>query len=93
MAVRGTTVARHNKLVIIRDPGESQGEKINCAWYDCENLGYMNHRTVINEGKPGFPPQYKNYVFCSENCKYYFDRSHIPGEYGRLPNGIRSRWM
>ena len=93
MAVRGTTVARHEKLVIIREQGAQEGDRIWCAWYDCDNYGYINYRTVMNEAKPGFPPQYHTYVFCSENCKRYFDRSHIPGEYGRLPNGIRSRYM
>lgn len=93
MPVRGTTVARHAKLVTIREQSDSQGEKIWCAWYDCERYGYECYQTVVNEAKPGWPVKLARYVFCSENCKRYFDRSHIPGEYGKLPSGIRSRFM
>jgi hypothetical protein len=93
MPVRGTSVARHNKLVIIREQNEHEGERIWCAWTDCENYGYLCHQTVINEAKPGFPVKLARYVFCSANCKNYFDRSHIPGEYGRLAPGLRSRYL
>ena len=93
MAVRGPTVARHQKLVIIREQNEHEGERIWCAWFECDKYGFLCYQTVINEAKPGFPVKLARYVFCSENCKRYFDRSHLPGEYGKLPNGIRSRYM
>lgn len=93
MPVRGTSVAIHSKQVVIREHNEHQGERIVCAWADCDKFGYLNHQTIINEAKPGFPAKLARYVFCSDNCKRYFDRSHIPGQYGVLPAGVRSRFM
>lgn len=93
MPVRGTSVALHSKMVIVREQNEHEGERIWCAWPPCDNYGYLNHQTVINEAKPGFPVKLARYVFCSDQCKHYFDRSHIPGEYGKLPPGTRSRYM
>jgi hypothetical protein len=92
MAVRGTSVARHQKLVIIREANEHQGERIWCAWEDCDRYGFANHQVVINEAKPGWPKKLARYVFCSEAHRAFFARSHIPGEYGRLPAGIRGRY-
>ena len=93
MAVRGTTVARHQKMVIIREQNEHEGERIWCAWEDCDQYGFECYQIVINEAKPGFPRKLARYVFCSEQCKGYFSRSHIPGEWGRLPSHLRSRYM
>ena len=93
MPVRGTSVALHSKEVIIREQNEHEGERIWCAWAECDNYGHLNHQTVINEAKPGFPVKLCRYVFCSDNCKTYFDRSHIPGQYGKLLPGQRSRYM
>ena len=93
MPVRGTTVALHSKEVIIREQGDQEGQRILCAWADCDNNGHANHQIVINEAKPGFPAKLIRYCFCSDNCRAYFARSHIPGQYGRLPGGVRSRYM
>ena len=93
MPVRGSSVAQHSKQVIIREQNDHEGERIWCAWDDCDNYGVLSNQLVINEAKPGFPPQICRYVFCSDNCRTYFARSQIPGEYGKLPAGQRSRYM
>jgi hypothetical protein len=93
MPVRGTTVARHQKLVIIREQNEQEGGRILCAWADCDRYGYELYQIRINEAKPGFPVKLARYVFCSEQCMAYFARSHVPGEYGRLPGHLRSRYL
>jgi hypothetical protein len=93
MPVRGTTVALHSKEVIVRERDGRQGTRILCAWADCDNTGYDCHKITLNDAKPGFAPKYINYVFCSENCRSYFARSHVPGEYGKLGAGLRSRYM
>ena len=96
MPVRGTSVARHQKYIIVMEQADRafEGERIWCAWTDCDNYAYACHQTVINEAKPGFPVKLARYAFCSAQCKLYFDRSHIPGEYGKLRgSGLRSRYM
>jgi hypothetical protein len=79
--IERTTVAKH---IIIREKNENEGQKIWCAWEDCDQYGYEMYQTVINEAKPGFAQKLARYVFCSPNHKYFFDHSHIPGEYGKL---------
>ena len=93
MPVRGSSVALHSKEVIVREQNASEGERILCAWADCDNYGHANHQIVHNEAKPGFAKKLVRYVFCSDNCRTYFARSHVPGQYGRLPGGVRSRYM
>ena len=93
MPVRGTSVALHSKEVIVREQNEQEGQRIWCAWSDCDNYGHANHQLVINEAKPGFAKKLIRYVFCSDNCRTYFARSHIPGQYGKLRAGERSRYM
>lgn len=90
MAVRGTTHARHMRRVIVRDAA-AEGERIWCAWEDCDQHGYINYEFRVNEAKPGFPVQLARYVFCCEAHRQYFARSHVPGEYGRL-RGINPRY-
>ena len=93
MPVRGTTVARHQKEIIIRESNEHEGQRILCSWLDCDNYGYQQYQFVVNEAKPGFAKKLCRYAFCSEQCMTYFRRSHIPGQYGMLPAGMRSRYM
>jgi hypothetical protein len=94
MPVRGTTVALHSKEVVILEANEHQDGRILCAWADCDEYGHANHQIVINDAKPGFPVKLMRYVFCSDNCRHYWSRSHIPGEYGSLRgSGLRSRYM
>ena len=87
MSVRGTTYARHMRRVIIRE-GAQEGERIWCAWDDCDKHGYDAHRVRINEAKPGFPAKYINYVFCSNRHMEFWKNSHR--QFGRLPAGSRS---
>lgn len=87
MPVRGTSVAKHYKEVIIREENQHEGERILCAWDECSNYGYIQFQFVVNEAKPGFARKLARYVFCCENHLKYFKRSHIPGEYGKLSRG------
>lgn len=32
-------------------------------------------------------------AFCSEQCRGYYSRSHLPGQYGRLPAGVNRRHL
>ena len=91
MPVRGTSTARHNKYVIIREQG-NEGERIWCAWDECEQYGYYQYQFVVNEAKPGFAKKLARYVFCCEQHKQYFSRSHIPGQYGVLAGGADPRY-
>jgi hypothetical protein len=95
MPVRGTSVARHSKYAIVVEQAdrEFEGERIWCAWSDCDRYGYMCHQFVVNEAKPGFPVKLARYLFCSEQHEYYFRRSHIPGEYGKLAGRLRGRYL
>jgi hypothetical protein len=93
MPVRGTTIAIHSRYVIVREQNEHEGERIWCAWHDCDKYGVMLHQTIINEAKPGFGVKLARYVFCSAQCKDYFDHSHIPGEYGKLRGRHRHRFL
>lgn len=95
MPVRGTSVARHQRYAIVMDQAdrEFEGERIWCAWADCDRYGYTCHQFVVNEAKPGFPVKLARYLFCSDQCRHYFARSHIPGEYGKLRGELRSRYL
>lgn len=95
MPVRGTSVARHEKYLIVQSEQDQgfEGERIWCAWADCDNHAYSTYQFVVNEAKPGYARKLARYAFCSEQCRRYFMRSHIPGEYGRLPAGMRGRYL
>lgn len=95
MPVRGTTHAQHLKQLIVMSDNDKgfEGERIWCAWSDCDNHAYSIYQFVVNEAKPGFAKKLCRYAFCSEQCMYYFKRSHIPGEYGKLPGHLRSRYL
>ena len=96
MPVRGTSVARHQKYQIVMEQAdrEFEGERIWCAWDECDQYGYANHQFVVNEAKPGFAPKLARYLFCSEQCLWYFKRSHVPGQFGSLRgSGLRSRYL
>lgn len=87
MAVRGTAEGNRNKVlkhVIVRENNDHEGERIWCAWADCDRYGFECFQTVINEAKPGFAKKLARYVFCCARHQHYFETSHIPGEYGRL---------
>jgi hypothetical protein len=93
MPVRGTSIARHAREIIIRERGQQEGERIVCAWADCDNDAVQLHQVcVYDHYRPGYGPP-SRYAFCSEQCRQYFLRSHRPGQYGRLPPGMRGRWL
>ncbi|MHB1595390.1 MAG: hypothetical protein ACYCO9_16405 [Streptosporangiaceae bacterium] len=89
MSVRGTTHARLVRKVIVRD-GDHEGEKIVCAWLDCDKDGYMLYHVATNEAKPGFPRRLARYVFCSERHKQYWLNSHRPGMGAGMAPGYRN---
>ena len=98
MPVRGTSVARHHKYQIVMDQADQafEGERIWCSWAmgGCDNYGYQQFQFVVNEAKPGFPVKLARYLFCSEQCMWYFKRSHVPGQFGSLKgSGLRSRYL
>lgn len=95
MAVRGTSVARHQKYQIVVDQMDQQfeGERILCAWSDCDRYGYGCHEFRVNEAKPGFPVKLARYLFCSEGHRFLFARSHLPGEYGKLRGAVNRRYL
>lgn len=86
MTVRGTTHARHHQVIVIRE-GAAEGERITCAWDDCDNdaLALFVLR-VWDQYKRGFGPP-SQYAFCSMRHKGYWLAS--PRHYGRLPPGMR----
>lgn len=75
MPLRGTTHARHMKRVLIRESAQ-EGQRILCAWDDCDRPGYDNYRVRVRELKKSVGEGYINYVFCCENHKRYFVNSH-----------------
>lgn len=76
MSVRGTTHARHHKKVVINE-GAVRGEKIFCAWEDCDNDGYEMYKVRVNYGTDEIGRPYNTfYVFCTEDHKQYFVNSH-----------------
>lgn len=87
--IQRTSVA---KQVIVREKNEHEGEKIWCAWEDCDQYGYEMYQHVINEAKPGFAKKLARYIFCCETHKRFFQTSHIPGMYGRLKGAVNPRY-
>lgn len=89
MSVRGTTHARHHKKVIIRE-GEADGDKISCAWLDCDDDGYHFYRVRVNYGTNQTRTQPLNtwYVFCSERHRQFFINSHRDNK--NLPPGYKA---
>lgn len=85
--VRGTTHARLHQKVVITE-GLWTGEKIFCAWEDCDNDGYFCHRVRVNYGQhPTGEPWVTTYIFCSERHRQYWIHSHHNN--GHLPQGYR----
>ena len=95
MPARGTSVARHLKYAIVMEQADRQfeGERIWCAWSDCDRYGFTIHQFVVNEAKPGFPRKLARYLFCSDGHRQMFATSHIPGEYGKLRGAVNRRYL
>lgn len=90
MSVRGTTHARHHKKIIVHDGNSPRtGEKIFCAWEDCDNDGFELYKVRVNYGRDEFGRPYNSwYVFCCEDHKQYFVNSHR--DHTNLPNGYKA---
>lgn len=87
--VRGTTKARHEKKVIVRE-GAYDGERISCAWDDCDNDGVYSFRVRVNYGHTNATRSaaYNTwYTFCCERHRQYFINSHR--DHKNLPDGYR----
>jgi hypothetical protein len=71
---RGTTTARHRKVIIIRE-GDAEGDRIMCAWDDCDrDADYRYVLRVWDTWAPPGPPS--QYGFCSERHLRYWANSH-----------------
>jgi hypothetical protein len=87
---------RVTRKVIIREPGQSEGERICCAWEDCERDGVQLHRVRVRYHKAGLDPRIAGrhgdrtvwYCFCSERHKMLWVSAHRYGQ-GRLAPGWR----
>jgi len=89
--VRGTSHAILQKKCIILEGAEA-GTNILCAWADCSNDGLMLYRVRVNDAKPGFKPQYYNFLFCCEKHKQYHLHSSNPEVlWGHLPSGAKGQ--
>lgn len=49
MPVRGTSVARHQKYAIVMEQAdrEFEGERIWCAWDECDKYGFTVHQPYV----------------------------------------------
>lgn len=67
----------------IRIPGKTEvrnpetGNRILCAWDDCEKPGYDEIKIIVRE-----PQKTLHYIFCSERHKRYQINGHQ--SYGKL---------
>lgn len=80
---------RNTRKIINHDMG---GTYVMCSWDDCERDGVQLHRVRVADHKPGYPPKYIWYTFCSERHRQFFLNS-APRDgsvaYGKLPAGFR----
>lgn len=98
MPVRGSSAWQHarihRKIIINEDESTGQrGEKIYCAWEDCDEDAYHLYKVRVNYGMDG-PARYGGqpyntwYAFCSERHRQYFINSHR--DHKNLPSGEKS---
>ena len=59
MPVRGTSVARHQKYQIVMEQAdrEFEGERIWCAWDECDQYGYAQSPVRGERGEAGVPAE------------------------------------
>jgi hypothetical protein len=78
-------------------------DRIQCAWYTCDNPASSLYTGVECHANPGVRnhpelprspqcPQCRRVAFCSEQCAGYYWGSHQPGRFGRLPAGVNPRY-
>lgn len=79
-------------------------DRIWCAWADCENPASGLFTSVEcfaaphlrnHSERPRRPEcrECRRVAFCSVQCMEYYNHSHEPGRYGRLPAGVNRRWL
>lgn len=77
-------------------------DRIQCAWADCDNPASSLHTIVECFAAPGIRDhpelprvpgcaECRRVAFCSVQCSAYYQRSHRPGLYGKLPPGVNPR--
>jgi hypothetical protein len=98
------TRVRHQIPVPWLDGTGRDTDRIQCAWYDCDNPGSGLHTIVVCDANPGVSrhpelprvpmcSECRRYAFCSEQCSAYYQRSHRPGQFGKLPAGVNPRYF
>lgn len=75
MSLRGTTTARHAKKIIINEAGGDRGERILCAWDDCDRDAVALHVVRVDHGSPGHPYR-TTYAFCTERHRQFWLNGH-----------------
>ena len=80
--------------------------RVRCGWHDCENPGSTLHYVIecfsgvaaVRQDHPELPrtmrcPDCTKVAFCCEQHASYYRRSHIPGQWGKLPAGVNARYL
>jgi hypothetical protein len=84
--------------------GDTDNERIWCAWSDCDNPGsglYTAVECFASSGlrnhseRPARPEcsECRRVAFCSAQCMDYYGRSHRPGAFGKLSPGVNRRYL
>jgi hypothetical protein len=95
---------RHQLPIPEMDGTGPDFDRIQCNWYDCDNPASGLHAIVICDAARGIRdhpelPRYpqcsecRRIAFCSEQCSAYYQRSHRPGLFGKLPAGVNPRFF
>ena len=80
--------------------------RVRCGWADCDAPGSMLHyliecfsgRREARLTHPELPrriecPDCTKVLFCSEQHRDFYQRSHLPGQYGRSSAGVNGRYL
>lgn len=74
------------RKIIIRESGPAEGQRIFCAWDDCDRDAVDLHKAVVNHGTAA-TPYVVRYAFCTDRHKMFWVNSHRA--MGKLPAGYR----
>lgn len=78
--------------------------RVRCAWSTCENPGSGLHYSIECFANPAVSrhselprriqcAECRKNLFCCEQHRDYYVRSHLPGQFGRLPAGTNARFL
>ena len=80
--------------------------RVMCGWSDCDRPGSMLFYLVEcfsglqttrrdHSELPDRPrcPECRKTLFCCEQHADFARRSHVPGQYGKLPAGVNARYL